>query len=98
MAAYDDLLAFVRESGLDDEEARHAVRRCAITMAKNGAGAYLGAGAIAYFMNMNPASAMGFAAVTFGSGAAYALATSPSCGDVRKAVFFWRTAEGLTAE
>ena len=98
MSGYDELTAFVRESGLNDEESRHAVRRCIITMTKAGVGAYVGAGAIAYFMNMNPFSAAGFATATLGGGAALALVSSPSCGDVRKAVMFWKSAEGLTAE
>jgi hypothetical protein len=93
MAAYDDLLGFMRDQGFTDLEAQHAVKRCVIAMAKHGAGAYAGAGAIAFFMNMTPASAMGFATVTLAGGAAHGLATSPQCKDIREAISFWNTAD-----
>jgi hypothetical protein len=90
--AYQPLLDMLVDTGLSESEAEHAVRRCATAMAKQGIATYTGAGALAYFLNMNPASGMSFAVLAVGAGAGHALATSPSCGDVRKAIGFWNTA------
>jgi hypothetical protein len=92
MAAYNDLVSFVADQGLSEGEAEHAIRRCLMAMAKYGIGAYAGAGAVAYFMNMTPASAVGFGLLTVGGGAAVGLMKSPQCSEVRGAVRFWNTA------
>lgn len=91
MAAYDDLIAFITKQGVSEQEAAHAVRRCVIAMGRHGLAAYGSAGAIAYFLNMNPASAMGFATAAIGSGAAIGFASAPQCSEVRSAIAFWGT-------
>jgi hypothetical protein len=91
--AYNDLISSVSESGLAEEEAKHAVRRCVLAMAKGGFVGYTAMGALAYFMSMNPATALPYLLVSTSGGAAYQLAKSPQCEDVRKAVFFWNSAK-----
>lgn len=91
--AYQPLLdMIVQNTGISEAEAEHAVRRCATAMLKQGVAAYGSAGALAYFLNMNPASGLSFAVTTLSLGAGHALLTSNSCGDVRRAIAFWNTA------
>jgi hypothetical protein len=89
---YDDLIQAITATGVSEVEARHAARRCAIAMAKNGAMGYLGGGAFAYFMAMNPAAAIPFLVGGAAIGAGYAFAKAPQCSEVREAVRFWNTA------
>lgn len=89
---HDELIDMVVQSGVSRPEAEHAVRRCAFAMAKQGALVYTGSALLMYFMNTNPASAIGYGTLSFGAGAAHALIKSPDCEDVRKAARFWSTA------
>jgi hypothetical protein len=89
---YEELIGFVESNGIARYEAEHAVRRCAMAIALRGAATYAGGGFIMYFMNMNPASAIGYGAMSFGVGAAYGLAKAPQCREVREAIRFWNTA------
>jgi hypothetical protein len=96
--AYQPLLDMLVETGISEAEAEHAVRRCATAMAKQGVTAYASAGALAYFMNMTPASGVSFAITTMSLGAGHALLKSPSCGEVRNAIGFWNTAPFTEAQ
>ena len=89
---YEQLIEAIVETGVSEVEAQHAARRCAMAMAKQGAVGYLGGGAFAYFMAMNPASAVPYAIAGLAGGAAYALIKSPQCSEVREAIRFWNTA------
>jgi hypothetical protein len=85
---YDQLIQSIVETGLTEDEARIAARRCVLAMAKQGIAGYAGGGALAYFLAMSPGIAVG--AMTLGAG--HALAKSPQCSDVRQAIRFWNTA------
>jgi hypothetical protein len=93
MALYDVLLDQVMKTGISEEEARLAVRRCAVTMAKQGALAYVGGGAaqiaLSYFVKMNPATAIPYAVGSVLLGAGHAVYSSPDCSDVRRAIVYW---------
>ena len=88
---YDELVSFVGNQCISEYEADHAIRRCIAAMAKNGIASYAGASAVAYFMNMTPASAVGFGVTTFTLGAGYAVVNSPKCSEVRSTIHFWNT-------
>jgi hypothetical protein len=89
---YEDLINFVVDSGLSRDEAEHAVRQCVFAMIRKGLAGYTAGGAAAYFMQMNPSTAIPFLLVTTSVGAGYALAKAPQCSEVRGAVQFWNTA------
>jgi hypothetical protein len=86
---YDELIQSITATGLPETEARNAARRCAMAMAKQGAVGYLGGGAFAYFMAMNPATAVPYLVGGAVLGAGHALAKSPQCSEVREAIRFW---------
>jgi hypothetical protein len=90
---YQELVDTIVESGVSRAEARHAVNSCALAMAKQGTVAYTGSALLMYFMNTNPASAIGYGTAAFGAGAAHALIKSPDCREVRRAVRFWTHAQ-----
>jgi len=90
---YDELIDAIVDSGVSESEAQLAARRCALAMAQNGAVAYLGGGALAYFLAMNPASAVPYAVGGLTLGAGYALAKSPRCSEVRDAIRFWSSVQ-----
>ena len=89
---YDELVSFVEQSGISQAEAELAIRRCSLAMAKQGIYTYAAGGAVMYFMNMTPASALSYGTLAFGAGAFHALAKSPQCSEVRDAIQFWSTA------
>ena len=85
---YETLLSFLTDNGISRAEAEVAVQKCARAMALSGAKGYLAGGIVGFFMG--GASAPGMAMLGGGVGAAYGLATSPSCGEVRNALSYWR--------
>jgi hypothetical protein len=85
---YEQLIQAIIETGIPETEARHAARRCALAMAKQGATRYLGGGALAYFMAMNPATAVPYLVGGVALGAGHALLKAPQCSEVREAVPF----------
>ena len=89
MSPYDQLVLELVRSGVSRAEAEPAVRRCLGSMSKHAVAGYGAGGLLAYFLNANPVSAFGYAALTTGAGAAYALHSSPSCSEVRQAIRFW---------
>ena len=89
---YDQLIQAIADTGISEAEAQHAARRCSLAVAKGGLTGYFGGGAFAYFLAMNPASAVPCAVAGLGIGAGYALAKSPQCSEVRDAIRFWNTA------
>jgi hypothetical protein len=89
---YDQLIQAITETGVSEAEAQFAVRRCAMAMAKQGAITYVGGSALAYFLAMNPATAMPYLVGSAALGAGHALAISPQCSEVRLAILFWITA------
>ena len=89
---YEELIDFVVSSGISRTEAEHGVRMCALAMAKNGAAAYFGTGAVVYFMSMNPATAVPYLVGAAAVGAGYGLAKSPQCQEVRDALRYWSAA------
>jgi hypothetical protein len=88
---YDELIHAIRNTGISEAEAQHAARRCLKEMAKQGAMGYLGGGALSYFLAMNPATAMPYLIGGLALGGGHALAKSPQCSDVRKAISFWNS-------
>jgi hypothetical protein len=92
-APYDDLIDAVTNTGISRAEAEHAVRRCAMAMAKGGLVGYTAGGAFAYFMAMNPATSIPYLLVSTAAGGGYALAKSQQCSEVREAINFWNTAK-----
>jgi len=90
---YEELVSTIVDSGIPRPEAEHAVRRCGIAMAKQGAAVYTGSALLIYFMNTNPASAIGYSTLAVGAGAGHALLKSPDCEEVREAVKFWNHAK-----
>ncbi len=92
MAAYDDLMGFVTDSGVPRSEAEHAVRQCVWAMVKYGAASYYGAGAIAIFMSMTIPSGVAFATYAAGAGAVAGFARAPQCAEIRERLRFWQTA------
>ena len=89
---YEQLIQAIVQTGVSQDEARHAARRCALEMARQGFVGYLGSGALAYFLAMNPVSAMSFLAGGAVLGAGHAFARSPQCSEVREAISFWSSA------
>jgi hypothetical protein len=90
---YNDLINWVADTGVTRDEARHAVVRCSLAIAKGGAAGYAAMGAAAYFMAMNPATAAEYLVASTAIGGGYALAKSPSCAEVREAIQFWNKVE-----
>jgi hypothetical protein len=88
-SSYDELIQKITATGISENEARLAVRRCTFAMAKQGVVGYAGAGAFTYFMAMNPATAVPYLVGGAVLGAGYALAKSPQCSEVRTAIRFW---------
>jgi len=86
---YDDLIDFIESSGISRPEAEFSARRCAMSMAKAGIFGYGASIPIAYFMKMSPGTVLVGGAL----GAAWALAKSPSCQEVRDAISYWKTAQ-----
>jgi len=93
MSAYDELIDFVTKSGIPPADAEFAVRQCALAMAKRGIGAYTAGGAVAYFMSMNPSTAIPFLIGTTAVGAASGLVNAPQCEEVREAIRYWTKAQ-----
>ncbi len=99
-SAHEDLIGKIAATGISEEEAEHAARRCLMSMEKNGGFGYAGGATFAYFLAMSttpPGAAVAVAysayAVVGGAiGAGYALAKSPQCSEVREAISFWNTA------
>jgi hypothetical protein len=91
-SAYDGLIERITDSGISRSEAEHAARRCALAMAKGGVFGYTAAGAFAYFMAMNPTTALPYLVGSTVVGSGYQLLKSPECSEVRKAISFWNTA------
>jgi len=89
MTPYDQLVLELVRSGVSRTEAEPAVRRCLGSMSKHAVAAYGAGGLLAYFLNANPVSAFGYAVLTIGVGAGYALDSSPSCSALRQAIRFW---------
>ena len=88
---YDQLIQAIIETGVSEAEAQHAVRRCALAMAKQGAAGYLGGGALSYFLAMNPGTAVPYLVGGVAFGAGHALVASAQCSEVREAIKFWST-------
>jgi hypothetical protein len=93
MSAYDELIDFVTKSGISQGEAEFAVRQCALAMTKRGIQTYMAGGAIAYFMSMNPSTAIPFLIGSAAVGAGSALVNAPQCEEVREAVRYWTKAQ-----
>jgi hypothetical protein len=91
-SAYDDLIDKITDSGISRSEAEHAARRCAAAMAVGGLAGYTAAAGFAYFMAMNPLTALPYLIGAPVVGASYQLLKSPSCSEVRQAIGFWNTA------
>lgn len=90
--AYDDLIDFVVSTGVSRAEAELGVRRCAVAIGKHGLVGYTAGGAVAYFLGMNPATAIPYLIGTAAAGAGYGLVKSPQCHEVRQALTYWATA------
>src|SRR6266404_6852675 len=52
-SAYEDLIGKIAATGISEEEAEHAARRCLMSMAKNGGFGYAGGATFAYFLAMS---------------------------------------------
>jgi hypothetical protein len=91
MSNYDTLVTWIGESGIERQEAEHAIRSCALAMAKDGVKVYAAAGVIAYFMNATPATAIGYAAGGAFVGSAYAISKAPDCAAIRQRITFWNS-------
>jgi hypothetical protein len=86
---YNDLIDWVADTGISRNEAQHAVTRCSLAIAKGGAAGYTAMGAAAYFMAMNPATAVEYLVASTAIGGGYELIKSPACAQVREAISFW---------
>lgn len=91
-SAYDDLIDQITANGVERSEAEHAARQCALAMAKGGLVGYTAMGAFAYFLAMNPTTAIPYLAISTAAGSSYQLLKSPACSEVRSAISFWNTA------
>jgi len=89
---YEDLIDFVTKRGISRYEAERAVKRCARAMAINGLVGYSTGGAIAFFLAMNPATAVPYLIAGTAVGAVTTLARAPACSDIREAISYWNTA------
>ena len=81
---YEDLIDFVTKRGISRYEAERAVKRCARAMAINGL--------VAFFLAMNPATAVPYLIAGTAVGAVTTLARAPACSDIREAISYWNTA------
>ena len=87
------LIDSMTRSGVDHSDAELAVDQCIRAMLKHGVGAYTATGLAAYFLGMNPATAVPYLVAAPVLGAGYGFFSSPQCRDVREAVSFWKTVE-----
>jgi hypothetical protein len=89
---YDELIDSIMATGISEEEARNAARRCAMAMGRHAAVGYAGGGALGFFLQMNPATALPYLVGGLALGAGHGLAKAPQCAEVRQAIGFWNTA------
>jgi hypothetical protein len=89
---YEELQRFMISNGIPAADAEIAIRRCSIAIAKRASAGYIGGGAVAYFMAMNPAAGISYVVGGATIGAGSALYSSPACADIRTAIRYWWTA------
>lgn len=88
---HKELHDLLKAHGLSGAEADNAIQNCMKAMAKGAVATYFAGSAIMYFMNTNPASAVGYGSIALGMGAGRAFLNSDQCSRVRQAVDFWTT-------
>src|SRR5258708_13144016 len=95
-SAHEDLIGKIAATGISEEEAEHAARRCLMSMAKNGGFGYAGGATFAYFLAMSttpPGAAVAvaysaYAVVGGATGAGYPPPNSPHSSELRQALIF----------